>query len=247
MPSDIVTPVQLDWAGGSLTTSHDRDVLTPARLSWRGGSLTTNFSGTSLSVTTPQLDRLTRFDGMPDRFMLIWQQAMEAIESAFEALTTQVADNSAIIARLVAAEDLAQAANDNATTAVNTVDLANSYTNPVGVGSASSAGVVTVSAHERVYGDGTTVNVNAGSVSGFAPGDYVTVYYVDAARAGGAVTYQGTTGAVSQTGSTHIVWQGSIPDAGQPDAPGSGPTAPGYTPPLTPTYDPRLIEYEQGV
>jgi hypothetical protein len=207
-------------------------------------------TGADLSVTTPTLDRLTRFDtllegqGPSTRFQLIWQQTMEAIEAAFAALTTQVGDNSNLISQIQAALSLAAAANDNAVATASEVTLANSYINPVGVLTASNDGTVNVAAHQRIYGDGTAVTVDAGSVTGQAPGSAVTIFYADAARIGGAVSYQATAAAVPQTGNTHIVGQVLSPAVGEPPAPGSGPSAPGYTPPDPYTYDPRLINYD---
>jgi hypothetical protein len=248
VPSFTATPATLAIEGGNATFEPARFSATSARLSIVPGSATFSVgSDSALSVTTPTLDRLTRFDeilegtGPSTRFQLIWQQTMEAIEDAFAALTTQVGDNTSVIARLVAAENLAAAANDNAVSTSNELALANSYINPVGVLTASSAGVVTIEAHERVYGT-SPVAVNGGSVSGFAPGAAVTVYYADLARSGGAVTFQGSTSAISQTGGTHIVGQVTIPAVGQPDEAGSGPTAPGWK--FPDGLDPRLIEYE---
>ena len=158
-----------------------------------------------------------------------WQRAMERIEARFAAVTAAL-EASALAATALQTSQAVQATND----------LANSYINPVGVLTASSAGAITVAAHTRIYGN-TSVVVSGGSLSGFASGNYVTVYYQDPARAGGAVTYLGSTSAVAQTGSTYIVGQVSIPAAGSPDATGPGPAAPGYTPPAD--RDPRVIDY----
>ena len=100
-----------------------------------------------------------------------------------------------------------------------------------GLLTANSDGVVSISAHSRVYTTGSTetsVTVNAGSVSGFAPGAFVRVFYNDAARVGGAVAYQGTTAEVTQTGDTHVIGGVLIPEVGSPPATGEGTTPPGY-------------------
>lgn len=191
-------------------------------------------TGSSLSVTVPQLSRLTQFDrllnadGTPSpRLIGIWQTMCEQIEGAFTALSTQVNDNTAIIAEIRAAQALATAANDNATSTAARVNIESSYPSPPNVLTASNAGNVTIAAHTRVYADGSEVSVGAGSVSGFSGGDTVTVYYVDSAREGGSVTYQGTTNAVAQANNTHVVGTSVIPAAGQPDATGTPVTAPG--------------------
>lgn len=163
------------------------------------------------------------------RFQLIQQRNAEAIEAALEALTQQVSDNTVLLNEIRAAQLLAQSANDTATSVSNSVTLTASYPTPSDILTASSSGSILISAHTRVYGN-TSVAVNAGSVSGFAPGDYVQVFYDDAARAGGAVTYQGTTDLISQSGSTHIVGGVTIPQEGEPPAQGQPTPPPGYVP-----------------
>lgn len=198
--------------------------------------------GPNLSATAenrlPRLHRQLSYfdrDGRPTQQMQQhWQNFAERIEQRFT-------DIESLLAQIQQAQATAAQAVQTANTTQSAIDLTNSYTNPVGVLSASSSGAVTVSAHQRIYGDGTSVSVNAGSVSGFAPGQAVTVYYTDPARDGGAVTYLGTTNAVSQTGDTHIVGQVTIPSVGQPDEYGTGPTAPGWK--FEDGFNP-LIEYE---
>jgi hypothetical protein len=238
MPSTIPTPSRLRWTGLEVGTLPVRFGVAPKLGAWAGGEVSAGpFSSGSIDVTRPRLDRLTRQekivnpDGTPSiRLQTIWQRTMEAIEAAFDALSTQVGDNTALLQEIRAAQKLAQAANDAAAKADKARALETSYTDPLSVLSAASSGTVTVAAHTRVYGDGARVSVDGGSVSGFAPGDYVTVFYEDAARAGGAVSYQGSTGTVSQTGTTHIVGQAVIPQDGQPPVEGASPSPPGYTP-----------------
>lgn len=249
MPSVAVTPASYAITWGSVETSPVRQ--TPGALALRltmGGVTAGPGTGSSQSVTTPKLDRLVRFDKLAksdgtvdQRFQLIWQQTMEAIEAAFAAISGRDDNQDSILARLDAAYNLATAANDNATSALSTINIADSFINPVGVLTASSDGTITIAAHTRVYGDGVQVSVSGGSLSGFASGALVTVYYDDAGRAGGAVSYQGTTDAVAQAGARHIVGQVTIPAAGEVDTAGAGPTAPGYV--ANPDYDPRLLNY----
>lgn len=239
MPSVAVVPAQFAIAWGDVRTSPAR--LTANRLSLGvtlGEVVAGPGTGVALSVTTPELNRLTRYeqltnsDGTPSvRLMAIWQEAMDKIEDAFAALSTQVGDNTTLLNQIRAAQALARAANDNANEVASRTSLADSYTDPVGVLTAANDGTVAIASHDRVYGNGSSVSVNSGSVTGFVSGDYVTVYYVDAGREGGAVAYQGTTGPISQEGATHIVGQVTIPGAGEPPATGSGTAAPGYNPP----------------
>lgn len=162
--------------------------------------------------------------------VLDWQNTMEAIEAALAGLTGQVTDLTAIVNRLAAAEALAAAANDTANAVASGQTITNSYTNPVQVLNANSTGAIVISAHVRIYGDGTSAAVNGGTITGFAPGDYVSVFYEDAARQGGAVAYQGSLSPVAQTGSTHSVGQITIPAPGQPPVSGGGVSPPGYNP-----------------
>lgn len=233
---DVVTPAQLAWTGGTVLDEPAFDFVSPAILRWTGVSVTESGGvSTALSVTAPTLDRLHRAidkaEGETDkqfqRRQLIWQQTMEAIEAAFAALSTQVGDNTTVIARLLAAEALASAANDNAAAVTALVNIADSYPDPPGVLTASNDGTIAIAAHSRVYADGTRVAVNAGNVAGFANGANVTVYYVDAAREGGAVAYQGTTSPVAQAVNTHVVGVATIPAVGEVPAQGVGVQAPG--------------------
>ena len=237
MPNVTVTPAQMYWAGGSASTIPGLVEIVGAKLRWLGGQITAQ-PGVAISgaVTAPALDRLRRFEAIVQgsnptvRFQTIWQQTMEAIEAAFGALTGQVGDLSSIVAQLQATQELAQAANDKAEATRQAASLTDSYVSPASVLTASNSGTVTIAAHERVYGDGTRVSVDGGTLAGFAEGDFVRAFYVDAAREGGAVSYQGTTSNIAQQGDVHVVGGVSIPAAGEVDNPGSGPVAPGYVP-----------------
>lgn len=239
MPSDIVTPVQLRWGSGTITTNAEIDTVLPLRLVWSSGTVAEGLgAGVTTSVAVPELDRLTRFDQLFDddgtpsvRFMAIWQEFAEKIEAAFASQQGQITDLSAIVNRLAAAEALASAANDNAVNISNSQDLASSYTDPPQVLSASNEGVITIADHGRVYPvSRTRAEVEGGTLSGFSSGDYVSVFYSDAARAGGAVDYQGSTSPVAQSGNVHVVGQVLVPEAGEPPVSGNSPSAPGYTP-----------------
>lgn len=253
----VATPTSIAITGATAGTIPYRFTATAARIHIAGQTATVGpGTGTSLSVTSPVLDRLYRLidkaDGETDkqfqRRQQIWQTTMEAIEGAFAALTTQVSDNAALLNRIAYAQDLAQAANTTAAATQSAISIANSYVSPVNVLTAANTGTITIAAHTRYYrvdGSLVSVAVDAGSVSGFAPNNYVTVYYQDSARAGGAVSYTGTIGAVEQGGNTHVVGQVAIPASGEPPATGVTTPAPGYTPPPTDgtrTYDPDYVE-----
>lgn len=220
--------------------------MTPVRMSYAAATIV--FSGGSITIGPDwaigltggevRLDRLMRAvpiggtDGPSMQFQALWQKNCEAVERAFFAQGEQLDFLTTIVTGLQEAQRAAAEANQGVATLNAGVSLSSSRTEPVdGLLSATSDGVVTISAHSRVYTTGSTetsVAVNAGSVSGFAPGEFVRVFYMDAARAGGAVAYQGTTAEVTQTGDTHVVGGVTIPQVGSPPSEGSGTTPPGY-------------------
>lgn len=187
-------------------------------------------------VTVPRVERLRRYEEraggivpVTTREQIIQQRNAEEIENAF----AQVNRN---IAAVQSTLNLTLAALARATAIDEKIEVEGSYTDPAFVGSASSAGTVTIAAHNRVYAgtNSRSVAVDGGSVTGQSSGDYVTVFYRDAARSGGAVTYEATSSAIAQTDNIHIVWQGEIPASGEPSNTGTSPSGPGFTPPTTP-------------
>jgi hypothetical protein len=256
MPSLSYTPGALVLTGGEFNP-------VPVRFSYAAGLLRltgANYTvGPNLSTDLTDdiaaiLDTLFAGEAIVDekgrptrRFQQIFQNTIEGIKAILTSQGSSINELQRIYAGINAAQSTAAQAVQTAQTVQAAIDLSGSFIAPVGALTASSAGSITIAAHTRHYADGTTVAVDGGSVSGFASGAYVTVYYLDPARTGGAVSYVGTTDAVSQTGNTHIVGQVTIPGVGEADVPGAGPTAPGYVPPDTFEYDPRLIEYYEYI
>lgn len=237
LPSITGVPASLTITGATASTVPYRFDTSHAMLRITGTvAVVGPGTGTGLEpLDLAQLGRLDRailakgFDSI--EFQLRWQRLCEAIEAAVNSLNTQVNDNTALLSRIAAAQSLAQAANDNATTVDNRTSIESSYTDPTNILTASADGTITIAAHTRRYTNGTSASISAGSVSGLTNEVTYTVYYVDAAREGGTVTFFATTSAVAQTGNTHIVGTATIPATGQPPAGGTSPTAPGYTPP----------------
>lgn len=196
-----------------------------------GGDLTLAALDLSRLARLDQTWPITSGDKATIKFQRHWQETMERIETAINSLNAQVNSNTVLLAKITAAQTKADAANDNANEVGERQSIADSYTSPVSVATAQNDGSISIAAHTRKYGNGSSVSVDAGSVSGFTAGDYVTVYYKDAGREGGAVAYQGTTSPIAQQGDTHIVGQATIPAAGEPPASGNGPSGPGYSPP----------------
>lgn len=220
--------------------------MTPVRMSYETATIV--FGGGSvvlgpdwaigLNGSEVRLDRLMRAvpiggpSGPSMQFQALWQKNCEAVEAAFLSQGQQIDFLTTIVTGLQEAQRAAAEANQGVATLNAGVSLSSSRTDPVdGLLTANSDGVVSISAHSRIYTTGSTetsVTVNAGSVSGFAPGAFVRVFYNDAARIGGAVAYQGTTAEVTQTGDTHVVGGVTIPQVGSPPSEGSGTTPPGY-------------------
>lgn len=170
---------------------------------------------------TVRLDRLTTFERIVSNngassqyFQLYMQQVIEQIEDALNSVID--AQNAAAAAD--AAAIAANAAADNAQTAATTAQaaadgageasaLATSGTSGLTI-TATDAGAdvtITISAHTRVYGDGTSVAVSGGSLTGRPYSTDLYIYYDDATRAGGAVAYQSTISqsSAAQTGDRH--------------------------------------------
>jgi hypothetical protein len=153
--------------------------------------------------------------------------ALPEIQAALVGLdtATQAALDAAAAAQTAA--DSAQGQIDNQ---VREATLANSYIDPDSVISSTST-TITVLAHTRYYGDGTSVSVNGGMVSTTAVGDIDFVYYLDPTRTGGAVTYIAEANTnPAQTGDTHVVGAVTVPATGTVPG-GNGPQRPGYVQP----------------
>ncbi len=167
--------------------------------------------------------------GMPDRaFHQWWDSFARTLETAVNDLADSVA---AIAAAQAAADAAAIAARGAADDAASTSALANSGVTGATI-TATDAGAdatITISAHTRVYGDGTTVSVNGGSITGRAYSTLYYIYYDQASRAGGAVTYLSTTSesTAAQTGDRHLVGVVTTPAALAADTGGDYVGAPG--------------------
>lgn len=142
----------------------------------------------------------------------------------------------AALANLDAATQAAQDAADNANQVAAQVTaetaLANSSIDnpaPITVTDAGTNVTITIAAHNRIYGDGVTVPVNGGVITGqpYDTGQYIG--YLDPDRTGGAVTYFSSTDplAVRQSGDTHSVGYAPPISAADPPTPGGGVRPPG--------------------
>lgn len=197
-----------------------------------------------MAIDPLKLPRLTHgWDKQPQLLERYWDIQATKLEGVLNQILSIPLIIDAL-ADLDAATAAAQAAADNANAAADSVtsdtSLVNSYPanpSPAPLISANNTGSVTISNHQRVYGDSTlnpTVAVTGGIIgTGQPTGSVIRVYYNDPARAGGAVTYLYTVDPSPppvQTGNVHSVGAVEIPAAGSVDG---GPVrAPGYANPI---------------
>lgn len=144
-----------------------------------------------LAKFLPDPRTVREFEKLLNDFVDVAEGVIAAQAAADAAAVAAVAADAAAVA--------AQTAADNAQTAVDAVSLADdlraSYTTGLTI-TATDAGAnatIAISAHTRVYGDGTSVAVDAGSITGLAYSTSYWVGYVQASRLGGAVTYTADT------------------------------------------------------
>lgn len=159
------------------------------------------------------------------------ERAFNDLSSAVAAIAAAQAAADAANAAAAAADAAAAAADAAASTAQTSADAAQSTADAVAaVAKLTNSGVtgatitatdagadvtVTISAHTRVYGDGTSHAVNGGSVTGLAYSTQYFIYYDDATFAAAAVTYLATTSeaTAAQTGARHLVGAVTTPAA----------------------------------
>lgn len=166
-------------------------------------------------------------DGRPTiAFQRKDQETTKALIGAIQELATQVDSlvaaqeaADAANAAAAAATTAAAAANTAVASVTETSALTNSGIYPVNALTAIDAGTnatVQIAAHTRLYGDGTSVSVSAGSVTALSYSTVYYVYYDDPARAGGSVTYVATATASNavQSGDRHSIGAIETPASG---------------------------------
>jgi hypothetical protein len=253
LPSFVGTPLQLALTG-------QEGSFTPARFS--GTALVLRFGsgsasmgpglGSSVTETVSQIietlfanEAIVDAQGRPTRrFQQMWENTISQIKAILTSQGLSIDELQRIYSGINTAQATAAGAAQQAQQTQASINIADSYPNPPGVLTASNDGTVIIAAHSRIYADGTSVAVNSGAVTGLANGASVTIYYIDSAREGGAVTYQGTTSPIAQADNTHVVGVASIPLAGEVAVPGYGVPAPGFITPEQAAayqfYNPRM-------
>lgn len=209
-----------------------------------------------MAIQPIRLDRLLKFenitnpDGSPSQdYQTKWQRVMENIEASVNAVIDAQNAADAATAAAATANAAAGAANTAATTAAGAAATANTAATAASSASALATSgtsgltitatdigasvTITISAHTRVYGDGTSVAVTGGTVTGLAYSTVYYIYYDQPSRAGGAVTYLSTTtqATAAQTADRHSLGAVTTPAAAAPPATGRPNLPPGVVEP----------------
>lgn len=188
-----------------------------------------------MAVSLPRLPRGVRLidekGAATQTFQQWWQSLAKALETTDAEQDTIITDLADAVTAIQAAQDAADAANTAAAAAdaaaaaaQGAADNVEEQTNLTASGvsgatiTATDVGAsvtVAISAHDRTYGDGSTVSVSAGNVTGLSYSTTYFIYYTDPSRTGGAVTYQATTSqtTAAQFGDTHMVGAVTTPAA----------------------------------
>ncbi|MET1083766.1 MAG: hypothetical protein ABWY12_12075 [Burkholderiales bacterium] len=187
----------------------------------------------------PSFAQIVDKDGKPSltftRYFQSFAEQIELVINKIAELLGITEQLDAAIAMATAAAAAAQEAAENAQDAADNASAGNAASTreqalvssgimPRTVILATSTGDVNIAAHTRYYGDGTSVAVDAGGLSGYNPADEVYVSYVNPDRTGGPVTYEGSAVFQSQTSDRHVVGSVIVPATGaQPGEPGPAP------------------------
>ncbi len=195
-----------------------------------------------------------RVPALPSDFSIVDQQGKPTLafqkwwQSLKTALETQENAQDDLLAAVVAAQaaaDDAQTAADTASAAAvvaqDSAEGANSVAsltnsgvtpNPLSATDAGANATITIAAHTRVYGDGTTLAI-AGptALTGLAYSTLFYVYYDDATRADTTPNFMTTTSAATaaQSGDRHLVGSVMTPAAAAPPTTGDEVQLPGLS------------------
>ena len=191
-----------------------------------------------MALRLPRISALMQIvdaQGRPSpQFMQMWQNFAASIEAEFGAIAAaQLAQAAAASAQ--ASANTAQIAADAAAGAADDIAendaLRQSYVTGL-TSTASDAGAsatITLSAHTREYGDGTSAAVTGGALTGLLYNTAYWVGYVQASRLGGVVTYTASA-AIRGNGTLldyHLVASILTPVAASPNIEGTPALPPG--------------------
>lgn len=181
----------------------------------------------------PNLTFTRYFQSFAEQIELVINKITEILGITDELdLAIQAANAAAAAAKAAAdaAQDVADEAQATTDAQKREAALQGSYIEPDSVLSATTT-TITIAAHTRMYADGTSVSVNAGSVTASGPDDVDYVVYTDEDRSGGFVFYMVVADPPVQTGDLHVVGAVTIPATGTANG-GAGPRRPGFVSPL---------------
>jgi hypothetical protein len=199
-----------------------------------------------MAIIAPQIQQRIPFVDAQGR---LTNEGLRSLNEAFRQQTgilNQIATILGITGDLETATQNAQTAANNANAAAATAQgaaetvssesaLATSGTSGLTITAtdAGSSVTVAISGHTRIYGDGTTVAVSAGNIPGLSYSTTYYLYYLDASRAGGSVTFLASTSqsAAAQTGDTHSLGAVATPAAADPPVSGRPNLPPGVQEP----------------
>lgn len=190
--------------------------------------------------------KLVEADGTPtiqmQQFMQAYSAAIISNDTAQAALLDEIAEilglTDALETAVEAAQDSADTATAAAATAQSAADGANSVASltnsgvtglTLGASDAGASATITISAHTRVYGDGTSLAITGASITGLAYSTVYYVYYDDPTRADTTPSFLTTTSdtTAAQTGDRHLVGRVTTPAAAAPPNSGDGVQPPG--------------------
>lgn len=176
-------------------------------------------------MTLPNLDiwqQIVDKTGHPTPpFHIWWQEFIKAQNATNTSLQNQINTvtglNGSVTAALTAADDSILVSSGVVGATLTASD-------------AGTTATISVSAHARMYGNGSTVSVTAGTVTSLAFSTEYYVYYDQPTRVGGAVTYLATTNKMTavQTGDRHFVGTITTPADGAANTTGTTPEPPGF-------------------
>lgn len=193
---------------------------------------------------TRLIARLRDFNvkGVPSAVLTWSQRVAEQIESQFATQQTQITDLATTQANLAATQaDLASTQSDLAATQSDLSDtvvrlkIGLSSTAPTAILSSSDTGTnakITVAAHTRIYGDGSTLAITGPTdITGLSYGTLYAVYYDDTTLSDTTPAYVATTtltdAQANKAAGRHFCGNITTATAGGAATSGDGPRPPG--------------------
>ena len=180
-------------------------------------------------MTVLKLPRLPAgWEKQPLLFSRYWDSVLTILETNLSNILSipdiQVALDAATAAA-ANANTAAANAQTSADDAASVAALTNSGTSGVSITAtdAGSSVSLAITSHIRLYGDGTSVSVSGGLLTGLAYSTTYYVFYDQPSRAGGLVTYQTTTvkADAAQVSNRHLVGVVTTPATAGPDKTGA--------------------------